>query len=226
MKTQPTHVLWWLISRASGIVAVVLISLSVVMGLAMAARLLSPPQKRAVVRLHEYVALLSLVAIAVHGVTLLGDTWLKPGVSGITVPFALSYRRPWTGLGLIAGYLALLLGPTFYLRKRIGTRRWRKLHRATTVVWLLAAAHALGSGSDSGTLWLRAIVLLPVVPIIYALTVRLLAGSGPAPAPAHTRRTHPVRRQRGAEPAGSHRPLTEGSAFADVGNGAPRPPDR
>ena len=202
MKGQPTHVIWWLISRASGIVAVVLISLSVAMGLAMAARLLRPTHKRAVVRLHEYVAILSLVAIAVHGLTLLGDTWLKPGLTGITVPFALRYRPVWTGLGLIAGYLALLLGPTFYLRKRIGTRRWRKLHRATTVVWLLSAAHALGSGSDAGTVWLRAIVLLPAVPIIYVLTVRLLPGSRPTPSAAHTRRTHPVRRQRGAEPAG------------------------
>ena len=84
MKAQPTQLIWWLISRASGIVAVVLISLSVLMGLAMAARLLRPAHKRAVVRLHEYVAVLSLVAIAVHGVTLLGDTWLKPGVTGIT----------------------------------------------------------------------------------------------------------------------------------------------
>lgn len=201
MKAQPTHVIWWLISRASGIVAVVLISLSVLMGLAMAARLLSPAHKRAVVHLHEYVAILSLVAIAVHGLTLLGDTWLKPGLTGITVPFALSYRPVWTGLGLIAGYLALLLGPTFYLRKRVGTRRWRKLHRATTIVWLLAAAHALGSGSDNGTVWLRAIVLLPAVPIIYVLTLRLLTGSRPAPSTAHTLRTHPVRRRRGAEPA-------------------------
>ena len=201
MKTQPTHVLWWLISRASGIVAVILISLSVLMGLAMAARLLRPAHKRAVVRLHEYVAVLSLVAIAVHGLTLLGDTWLKPGLTGITVPFALSYRPVWTGLGLIAGYLALLLGPTFYLRKRIGARRWRKLHRATTVVWVLAAVHALGSGSDAGTLWLRAIVLLPAVPIVYALTARVLTGSRPARAPDHTRRTHPARRSRSAEPA-------------------------
>jgi len=204
MKGQPTQLIWWLISRASGIVAVILISLSVLMGPAMAARLLRPTHKRAVVRLHEYVAVLSLLAIAVHGLTLLGDTWLKPGLAGITVPFSLSYRPIWTGLGLIAGYLALLLGPTFYLRKRIGARRWRKLHRATTIVWLLAAAHALGSGSDAGTLWLRAIVLLPAVPIIYALTARLLSGSRPAAAPHHTLRTHTVHRQRSTEPAGSH----------------------
>ncbi len=203
MMAQLTQLIWWLMSRASGIVALVLISLSVLMGLGMAARLLRPAHKRAIVRLHEYIAVLSLVAIGVHGLTLLGDKWLKPDLTGITVPFALSYRPVWTGLGPIAGYLALLLGPTFYLRKRIGARRWRKLHRATTIIWMLAAAHALGSGSDAGTTWLRAIVLLPAVPIVYALTARLLTGSRPPAAPAHTRRTHPVHRQRGGEPAAS-----------------------
>ncbi|MDQ2894586.1 MAG: ferric reductase-like transmembrane domain-containing protein [Actinomycetota bacterium] len=204
MKAQPTQLIWWLISRASGIVALVLISLSVLMGLAMAARMLRPAHKRAVIRLHEYVALLSLVAIAVHGLALLGDTWLKPGLAGITVPFALGYRPLWTGLGIIGGYLALLLGPSFYLRRRIGARTWRKLHRATTAAWVLSAVHALGSGSDSGTLWLRAVVLLPAIPIAYALTTRMLVGSRPPLPPAHTRRTHPpvhppIPRQRGAE---------------------------
>jgi sulfoxide reductase heme-binding subunit YedZ len=201
VKGQPTQLIWWLISRASGIVAVVLISLSVLMGLAMAARLLRPAHKRTVVRLHEHVAVLSLVAVGVHGLALLGDQWLKPGLTGITVPFALGYRPLWTGLGIIAGYLALLLGPSFYLRRRIGARTWRKLHRATTAAWLLSAAHALGAGTDRSTLWLRAVVLLPAIPIVYALTVRVLAGSRTPRPPAHTRRTHSIRRQRGAEPA-------------------------
>lgn len=201
----PTQLIWWLVSRASGIVALVLISLSVLMGLAMAARLVRPAHKRSVVRLHEYVAVFSLVAIAVHGLALLGDTWLKPGLAGITVPFALGYRPLWTGLGIVGGYLALLLGPSFYLRRHIGARTWRKLHRATTVAWVLSAAHALGAGSDSGTLWLRAVVLLPAIPIAYMLTARVLAGLRPPLPPAHTRRTHPpvhrpIQRQRGGEP--------------------------
>ena len=203
----PIHLIWWLVSRASGIIALVLISLSVLMGLAMAARVLGRPAiKRAVARLHEHVALVALVAIAVHGLALLGDQWLKPGLRGIAVPFALSYRPSFTGLGIIAGYLALLLGPSFYARKRIGARRWRKLHRFTVAVWILSVVHTLGSGSDRSKLWLQCIVLAPVVPIVYLLVLRLLPGeargaarqkrSGPvggSPRPAvagHTGRTH------------------------------------
>ena len=81
-QKAPLHVIWWLVSRASGIVALVLISLSVLMGLAMAARAIRRPAiKRAVARLHEHVALVAILAIAIHGVALLGDHWLKPGMA-------------------------------------------------------------------------------------------------------------------------------------------------
>ena len=102
--------------------------------------------------------MVALVAIAVHGGSLMGDAWLRPGLAGITIPFALHYRPGFTGLGIIAGYLAVLLGPTFYLRRRIGTRMWRRLHRLTPLIWMLAAVHTLGSGSDASSLWLRCVV--------------------------------------------------------------------
>ena len=127
--------------------------------------------------MHEHVALIALVAIGLHGASLLGDHWLKPGLRGITVPFAMSYRPQFTGVGIIAGYLALLLGPSFYLRRRIGARRWRKLHRMTALVWLLSVLHALGAGSDGSKLWLRVVVLVPFLPIVYLLTLRLLQPS-------------------------------------------------
>ena len=174
-RGHPLQYLWWLVSDASGIVALVLISLSVLLGLAMAARVLQRPSlKHGAARLHEHIALASLFAIAAHGLALLGDHWLKPGWRGITVPFALTYRPGFTGIGIIAGYLAVLLGPSFYLRRRIGVRRWRKLHRATVLVWALSAVHALGAGSDAARPWLRAVVLVPVAPIVYLLVVRTL----------------------------------------------------
>ena len=184
---EPLHYLWWLVSRASGIVALVTISLSVLMGLAMATKSLRRQGlKRGVARMHEHVALIALAAIGLHGASLLGDHWLKPGLRGITVPFAMSYRPQFTGVGIIAGYLALLLGPSFYLRRRIGARRWRKLHRMTALVWLLSVLHTLGAGSDGSKLWLRVVVFVPGVPIVYLLVLRLLQ-----PSPASPRQTRP-----------------------------------
>lgn len=171
----PLTYIWWLISDAAGIVALVLVSASVSLGLAMAARAIhGPALRRIAMRLHEQLALAALVSIAVHGLALLGDHWLKPGLAGIAVPFALHYRPGFTGLGIIAGYLAALLGPSFYLRRRIGARRWRRLHRATVLVWALSVVHALGGGTDAARLWLRLVVLAPLVPIVYLLVVRAL----------------------------------------------------
>jgi sulfoxide reductase heme-binding subunit YedZ len=196
--SQPIAVLGWLVSRASGIVALVLISLSVILGLAMAAKVLSGPgRKRWAVRMHEHMAVTSLVAIGIHGLALLGDKWLAPGVVGITVPFALHYRPVFTGLGIIAGYLTVLLGPSFYLRRRIGARRWRSLHRATVLVWLLAVVHALGAGSDGTTVWLRVIVLAPVAPIVYLLVLRAL---GTARGDRRERPPRPAQRTHRREP--------------------------
>lgn len=175
----PLAYLWWLVSRASGVIALVLITLAVLMGLSMAARVLNGARmKRTILRLHEHLALSAVAAIAVHGLSLLGDRWLHPGLEGIAVPMAMHYRPAFTALGIIGGYLAVLVGPSFYVRRRLGAARWRKLHRASVLVWALGAVHTLGSGSDAGRLWLRCIVLLPMVPLAYLLVLRALRGQG------------------------------------------------
>lgn len=186
-RVDPRPYLWWLVSRASGIVALALISFSVVIGLLMATKLLRRPGlNRSLVRLHEQLALAGLIGITVHGASLLGDHWLKPGIKGILVPFAITYRPGFTGLGIIAGYLAMLLGPSYYLRRRIGTRRWRSVHRGAVLVWVLGATHAIGAGSDGSTMWLRGIVIGSGIPIVYLFVLRLLqsATGGPRRAPA------------------------------------------
>ena len=172
---DPSVYVWWLVSRASGILALGLISLSVLIGLTMATKILRRPgMGRKLVRLHEHVALVGMVAIAVHGLALLGDPWLRPGLGGLTIPFAMSYRPLFTGLGLIGGYLAALLGLSFYARRRIGVRLWRRLHRATVLVWALGVVHTIGAGSDASTVWLRAYLLLTGIPIVYLAVLRIL----------------------------------------------------
>lgn len=201
----PLHYLPWLISRASGVIALALVSMSALLGLAMATGILRRPGlKRKAARLHEHLALCALGAIALHGLALLGDGWLRPGLRGIAVPFALHYRPIYTGLGIIAGYLAVLLGPSFYLRRRIRPARWRKLHRLTIAIWFLAALHTVGAGSDATRPWLRLIVVMPIAPILYLFISRLLNSPRPARFP------RPVRsggEERPRDPRALGRPL-------------------
>ena len=184
---DPLHYGWWLASRASGVTAFILASISVILGLTMAGKLSRRPGRARVLRqIHEQTAIATLVAIVVHGLTLLGDHWLHPGVAGITVPFHMAYRPVATGFGIIAGYLAALLGLSFYARRRIGARLWRKAHRLTIVVWLLAAVHAVTAGTDATTPWMRAILLASSVPIgaLFAARVAGIGRARPKPAPA------------------------------------------
>lgn len=172
-EPDPGNYPWWLAARSAGIVAFLLITTAVILGLLMASKFATRPgMKRSLVKVHEQVALAALVAIGAHGVLLLGDAWLRPGITGITIPFTLEYRPVWTGLGILAGYLALILGPTFYLRRRIGARRWRMIHRATVVVFILAVAHSLGSGTDGASLWFRVLAIASSAIVVTLVALR------------------------------------------------------
>jgi sulfoxide reductase heme-binding subunit YedZ len=167
---------WWIASRASGLLALVLVTVSVAIGLMMAGKVMRRPGlSRKLMAIHEHTAVAGIVAIAVHGITLLGDPWLNPGPKGIAIPFVMSFRPLWTGLGIVGGYLAVLLGLSFYFRKRIGTKLWRKAHRATVLVWLLGIGHALGAGSDASAPWFRWWVALTTPPIAGLFVYRTMS---------------------------------------------------
>jgi sulfoxide reductase heme-binding subunit YedZ len=199
---------WWLASRAVGIVAYLALSASVVMGLSMALRI-APVRFRPGLRVtHERIALIALAGILAHGLLLLPDSWLRPTIVQLVVPFDSGYRPLWTGLGIVAMYLAAALSLTYYARRRIGVRRWRNAHRLIPIAWGLSAVHVLGAGTDAGSLWLEIVLALTTAAIVALLGARL-AGDGRskalAPAPPRVARTAPVSTSspsRAASPAG------------------------
>lgn len=171
---------WWLASRAAGVVALALVTASTLLGLAMAlrpawARRLAPR----LVTVHEQLSIAGLLAIAVHGVTLLGDPWLRPGLAGIALPGAMAYRPLFTSLGVVGGWLAALLGLTYYARARIGAARWRAVHRLAIAAWALAVVHALGAGTDAGSAWLRWPLLASIPLVLFLLALRMTRRAPP-----------------------------------------------
>jgi methionine sulfoxide reductase heme-binding subunit len=169
----PSNYVWWLAGRSAGIVALLLATSSVILGLAMAARLIPTRRRADAVRLHQHLALLSLAAIAAHGALIAADPWLKAGARGIFVPLAIGYRPVWTGLGIVGGYLAAILGLSFYVRRMIGARLWRRMHRFTVGVYLLGLVHALGSGTDASIPLVRYAMLASALPVLFLFTWRV-----------------------------------------------------
>src|SRR3954447_1626913 len=135
--------IFWIMSRAAGTAALFLSRIGVCVGLLISGRFVRG--KGADLRpLHEALSLATIAALVVHALTLLGDSYLNPGLADITIPFASSYKTGWTSLGIIAGWMLILLGPSYYLRRRIGQKRWTKLHRFTAVAWIAGIIHSLG----------------------------------------------------------------------------------
>lgn len=175
--------LFWITSRAAGIAALILSSASVCVGLTMGKRVkgVTGPDLRVT---HEALSLATLAALAVHGLTLLGDSFLKLSLAEVAVPFLSSYKTFWTSTGIIAFWGLALLGPSYYLRRRIGIQRWKKLHRFTALAWILGVVHSLGEGTDSGQAWFLAMTAIAVLPPLILLGVRWAGSYRPAPAPA------------------------------------------
>ena len=190
--TADSSTLFWITSRAAGIVALVLSSLAVSLGLVMSLKL---ARRRGpdLIATHEILSLSALVAIAVHGLSLLGDPFLHPSVADISIPFVFGYKSPWTSLGIFAGWGLALLGLSYYARRRIGSSRWRKLHRFTALLWLAGLVHSVGEGTDAGQVWFLAMVGTVVVPALALLLVRYLTDERP-----HARRVNPPRPPAGA----------------------------
>jgi len=178
--TDPGQHLFWIASRSLGVVALVLTAVSVGLGLAMSSQLAKGAGPRARIKqLHEATALAGLLAITGHGLALLGDSYLHPGLSGVAIPFETSYRSFWTGLGIVGGYLAAVLGLSFYIRGWVGPKLWRQLHRWTLVVFVLGVIHTIGAGTDAGTLWLTVILVATAAPIALLTALRWLSTSEP-----------------------------------------------
>lgn len=167
--------LFWIASRAAGILAALLASVSVGFGLLQGTRLAKPG--RDLKAIHEALSLATIAALVVHGVTLLGDSFMHPNLADIAIPFASGYKTFWTSLGITAGWALIALGLSYYARKRIGVARWRTLHRFTALAWLGGLVHSLGEGTDSGQGWFLVGLGAAVLPSLCLLAWRTAGSS-------------------------------------------------
>jgi sulfoxide reductase heme-binding subunit YedZ len=170
---DPFDYFWWLASRSAGLVAFALLSAVTVLGLLSALRVAGPGTAKALRPWHERLALAALACIGAHGLFLLLDGWLKPGLTGILVPFTLDYRPLWTGLGIIGACLIAALSLSFYARRRIGAARWRNAHRLAPVGFVLVFLHAVMAGTDARTIWLLAMAVGAMIAVGLLLGLRL-----------------------------------------------------
>jgi methionine sulfoxide reductase heme-binding subunit len=184
--------LLWYVSRGTGLVALVLLTLTLLGGVLVRGGAAPARLPRFVVwGLHRNVALLSLVFLALHIGSVVLDSYVPIDLTDAVVPFGSAYRPFWLGLGTVAFDLLLAIIVTSLLRARIGHRTWRALHWMAYAVWPTAVVHGFGTGSDVGQVWFLSVTLACLAVVAAAVTWRLSLGRTPAP-PLASRVARPV----------------------------------
>jgi sulfoxide reductase heme-binding subunit YedZ len=148
----------WYAARATGTTLLLVLTLTVVLGIvARSGRRVAGLPGFALAAVHRNASLLAVVLLVVHVATVVLDPFSHLRMLDTVIPFGAGYRPLWVGLGTCAADVLLALVVTSLLRHRIGARIWRGVHWAAYAVWPLAFVHSLGSGTDVGTGWLRAV---------------------------------------------------------------------
>ena len=123
---------YWYTTRGAGIVALLLLTASLVLGIVDLSRWRSERWPRFLLDgAHRTVSLLALAVVAIHVVTTLLDGYTQIGIRDAFVPFLTSYRPIWVGLGALAFDLLIAVALTSVLRQRLGHRTWRAVHWAS-----------------------------------------------------------------------------------------------
>jgi DMSO/TMAO reductase YedYZ heme-binding membrane subunit len=166
----------WYVTRATGLVALLLLTVSVLLGLLTAGRFSSQRWPRFLTQgLHRNVSLLVLVFLALHIAGTVLDTYTSISLTAAFVPFASTYKAGWLSLGAVALDLLLALVITSLARDRLGYRAWRRLHWLAYACWPVAVAHGLGIGTDRSLTWVIALTLGCVGGVVAVLAWRIVA---------------------------------------------------
>jgi sulfoxide reductase heme-binding subunit YedZ len=180
MSTQPATVgpsAYWYLTRSTGAVALLLLTLTIVLGVVDVKRWSSPRWPRFVIdSLHRNVSLLTLVFLVAHVLTSVLDSFASISVVDALVPFVGSYRPFWLGLGAVAVDLVLAVIITSALRARMGFATWRAVHWLTYASWPIALVHGLGTGSDTNGSWLLALSIVCMAAVLAAAITRAITG--------------------------------------------------
>ena len=169
--------IYWYLTRSTGAVALVLLTIAIALGVADVRRFSTPRWPRFVVdSLHRNISLLAMAFLGFHILTSVLDSFAPISLINAFVPFTGSYRPFWLGLGAVAFDMLLAVTVTSMLRQRIGFRGWRVTHWLTYACWPIALLHGFGTGSDVKSTWLLWLSIACLVIVVAAVLARVLDG--------------------------------------------------
>ncbi len=177
---------YWYLTRATGAVALLLLTISVVLGILGPLRFTAGPRwpRFAIDSLHRDVSLLVIVLLVAHIITSVLDSFAPIKLVDAIIPFSSAYRPLWVGLGALSFDLIIALIVTSLMRRRLGYSAWRAIHWLAYASWPVAVLHGIGTGSDTKVWWMLGLTALCVVAVTAAVLLRIAQSEGEWRVPA------------------------------------------
>jgi DMSO/TMAO reductase YedYZ heme-binding membrane subunit len=172
----------WYASRASGVVALLLLTGVMVLGMLVNRQGRLPGLPRfAVTGLHRNLSLLAVIFVAIHVLTAIADGYVNIPLTSAIVPFTSPYERFWLGLGAVSLDLMVAVILTSLLRRHLSRRAWRVVHLLSYLSWPVAWVHSFFAGDDLQHGALFVLALLCAIAIGLALIWRLASAARDVP---------------------------------------------
>ena len=169
-----TDPMLWFANRGTGVVLLVLLTLSTILGVLSGARVTTRIWPRMLSQgLHRNVSLLAVAMLAAHAVTAVVDSFVDIRWWHAFVPFAGTYKTIWLGFGALALDLLIAVTLTSLLRHRMSHRPWRAVHLLAYGAWALGLFHGMQMGTDAVTVWGTAVNVSCFAAVALAVLARL-----------------------------------------------------
>jgi methionine sulfoxide reductase heme-binding subunit len=163
----------WILLRAAGIGAYVMLFLSVTWGLIATTSVVSKRvSKQASTLFHQFTATAGLVLLCVHIALLVTDTFMPFSILDVLVPMRSAFRPVSIAFGVLAMYGVVIVMVSSWLRKKLGTPWWRRLHLLTVPAFTLALAHGVFSGTDTPRTWMWSLYAATGMIVLFLVLVR------------------------------------------------------
>ena len=167
---------YWYLSRASAMIAFLLLWFSMASGLIITNKLARVwPGGPTAFDLHQYTSLLGLAIGLFHALILMGDHYINFSLAQVLIPFtSTAYRPIWVGIGQLGLYASAIVSFSFYVRKRLGRRAWRLIHYLSFINFMLTLIHGITSGTDSPEAWARGLYWATGLSLVFLTVYRII----------------------------------------------------
>ncbi|MEI7548196.1 MAG: ferric reductase-like transmembrane domain-containing protein [Actinomycetota bacterium] len=168
---------WWYLSRASGIVAWVVLAVTCLWGILLITRMLKPADRPAwLLDLHRYLGVLSILTVAAHMAALVGDNYVHFGWKELLVLNGSPWKTDAINWGIVAFYMMVLVQVSSWAMKLIPKKIWHAIHLTSYALFVMATIHGLKAGTDVDNMVLLLTMSGIIGIVLFALVARILQG--------------------------------------------------